>query len=68
MKTIEITVSPQGQTRIETRGFAGESCRQASQFVEAALGNVINESLTGEYYSIQEQSTQNQIQQGGSQN
>ena len=38
MKTIEIIVSPTGQTRVETKGFAGGECRQASEFLEKALG------------------------------
>lgn len=50
MKTIEITVSPTGQTRVETKGFAGADCRQASEFVEAALGRRIDEQLTAEFY------------------
>ena len=33
MKIIEIIVSPSGQTRVETKGFAGAECRQASEFV-----------------------------------
>ena len=38
MKTIEIIVSPNGETTITTRGFAGASCREASKFVEQTLG------------------------------
>ena len=33
MKLIEITVDPRGQTKVETRGFAGGTCRQASKFI-----------------------------------
>ena len=33
-KTIEITVSPTGETKVETKGFTGGECRDASQFVE----------------------------------
>ena len=29
---IEVVVSPQGETRVETKGFVGSSCRQASEF------------------------------------
>ena len=50
MKTIEITVSPNGETRVETRGFAGGSCREASKFVEEALGRTTAENLTAEFY------------------
>jgi hypothetical protein len=34
LKTIEITVSPTGQTSVETKGFSGAECRQASEFIE----------------------------------
>ncbi len=34
MTTIRLIISPQGQTRLETRGFAGASCREASAFLE----------------------------------
>mgnify|MGYP002626826558 CR=1 FL=1 len=37
-RTIEIIVSPDGSTQIETKGFAGESCRDASRFLEESLG------------------------------
>jgi hypothetical protein len=53
MKTIEITVSPTGQTRVETKGFSGAECRQASQFVETALGQRTGEQLTAEFYQVQ---------------
>lgn len=50
MKIIEIVISPSGQTRVETRGFAGAACRQASEFLEKALGRPTGEQLTGEFY------------------
>ena len=55
MKTIEITVTPTGQTTVETKGFTGGECRQASQFIEAALGHRTNERLTNEFYAESEQ-------------
>ena len=46
--TIEIIVSPLGETRLETKGFAGASCQDASHFIEKALGEVsIAGQLTG---------------------
>ena len=47
---IEIIVAPNGQTRVETKGFAGSQCRQASQFLEAALGRRTSEQLTAEFH------------------
>ena len=49
-KTIEVIVSPKGETRVETKGFAGAECREASAFVEKALGTRQSETLTAEYH------------------
>ena len=54
MKTIKITVSPTGQTRVETRGFTGGECREASRFVEQALGTRSAETLTAEFHQGQQ--------------
>jgi hypothetical protein len=62
MKTIEIVVSPAGATHVETKGFAGSECRQASQFLEQALGRRVEERLTGAYYAQQSQSQPQQEQ------
>lgn len=51
MKTIEITVTPDGQSRVETKGFVGSECRDASRFVEQALGQQIREQVTAEFYA-----------------
>ena len=61
MKTIEITVDPQGQSRVETRGFSGGECREASRFVEQALGRRTSEALTAEYHRAQTE--QNDLRQ-----
>ena len=53
-RTIEITVSPTGETKVETKGFTGGECREASRFVENALGQRTAEQLTGEYYQDQQ--------------
>lgn len=60
MKTIEIIVSPKGETSVQTKGFAGASCREASKFVEEALGQSSNETLTGEFYQATQQHLSNQ--------
>ena len=62
-QTIEIVISPQGEARIETKGYAGSSCRTASQFLEQALGTLSSEQLTAEFY--QQQSTDQAVQQRG---
>jgi hypothetical protein len=52
-KTIEIIVSPKGETQVQTRGFAGASCREASKFIEEALGQRVSEDLTSEFHQTQ---------------
>ena len=47
---IEIIVAPDGSSRVETKGFAGGECREASHFVEQALGKQVDETLTSEFY------------------
>jgi hypothetical protein len=50
MTTIEITVAPSGQTQVQTKGFLGTSCRDASRFLEQALGQRTDEQLTAEFH------------------
>ena len=52
-KTIEITVSPSGESTVQTRGFIGTSCRDASKFLEQALGQRTGEQLTAEFHQSQ---------------
>lgn len=50
MRMIEIIVSPTGQARVQTEGFVGSDCRQASLFLEQALGQRTSEQLTAEFH------------------
>jgi len=61
MRIIEITVDTKGQSRVETRGFTGGECRDASKFIEQALGQRTDEKLTAEFY--QNQATDQQLKQ-----
>jgi Protein of unknown function (DUF2997) len=54
LKTIEITVDPKGQSRVETNGFTGGECREASRFVEQTLGTRSAEILTAEFHQGQQ--------------
>jgi hypothetical protein len=49
-RRIEIIVSPKGETIVQTKGFAGASCRDASRFIEQALGCLAAEHLTTEFH------------------
>ena len=60
-RVIEVTVSPQGQVTVQTKGFAGSDCLQASKFLEQALGVVAADHKTAEYFATTE--TTQQVQQ-----
>jgi hypothetical protein len=61
-KTIEIIVAPNGQSKVETKGFTGSECREASRFIEQAIGQLTNEILKSEFH--QTATAQQQVQQG----
>ncbi len=63
MKIIEIVISPNGQTQIETKGFTGSECRDASKFIEQALGKQASEQLKPEFHQTVSQA-QTQLEQG----
>ena len=50
-RIIEVIVSPKGETKLQTKGYAGSDCLQASKFLEDALGLSLSESKTAEYYT-----------------
>ena len=62
MKTIILTVDAKGQSKVETTGFAGAECRDASRFLERALGRATGEILTADYYRIEH--TRQGLQEG----
>ncbi|WP_165070028.1 DUF2997 domain-containing protein [Paludisphaera rhizosphaerae] len=49
-RVVEIIVGPKGETTVRTKGFAGSGCREASRFVEEALGRRTAETLTSDYH------------------
>ena len=60
-KRIEIVVDAKGSTTIETKGFAGGECIEASRFIEQALGSTVKERKTAEFHtgtSVQAQQDQ----------
>jgi hypothetical protein len=50
VKTIQIIIDTNGQSRLETQGFTGSSCREASKQLEQALGIVQSDTPTAELY------------------
>jgi hypothetical protein len=57
-RVIEVTVSPQGEVTVQTKGYAGADCLQASKFVEQALGVTTADHKIAEYYSTTEATQQ----------
>jgi hypothetical protein len=60
-RIIEVVVSPTGETTVQTKGYAGADCLQASRFLEQALGATTAERNTAEFY--ESNPAQQQIQQ-----
>ncbi len=50
-RIIEVIVTPTGESRVETKGFSGSTCRDASLFLEQALGQRTCEELTSEFHA-----------------
>jgi hypothetical protein len=61
-RIIEIIVSPAGETAVQTKGFTGSACRDASRQIERALGTVQSDQPTAEMY--QSQAVADVIRQG----
>lgn len=60
-RIIEVIVSPQGETTVQTKGYSGNSCLQASKFLEEVLGVVVNDRKTTEFYESEQ--VKQQVQQ-----
>ena len=60
-RIIEVTVSPQGETTVQTKGYSGSDCVQASKFIEQALGTPTSDRKTTEFF--QEAPAQQQVTQ-----
>ena len=61
-RIIEIIVTPEGKARVETKGFVGGECREASRLVERALGQQVSEQLTSEFFATSDE--QQQVREG----
>ena len=56
-RVLEVIVSPNGETNVQTKGFVGAECLEASRWLEQALGIVAQERKTAEFYqtAVQQQ-------------
>lgn len=53
-RVIEVFVSPTGETALETKGFSGDECLQASKFLEQTLGVTAADRKTAEFHTTTE--------------
>jgi len=49
-RVIEVLVSPKGESTVQTKGFSGSSCLEASKWLEQALGTVSSDQKTSEFF------------------
>ena len=61
--TIEITVMPDGGTRIEAKGFTGVGCVDATRQLEQALGIAQQRQLTSDYHRTNQSDVERARQQ-----
>jgi hypothetical protein len=47
---IEVTLTPDGQVKLETRGLKGQSCMDEIEALERQLGKVVRRRKTSEFY------------------
>jgi hypothetical protein len=50
-KTITVTIE-QGKARVETEGFAGAACRDATALLERAMGQTEADETTPEFHEV----------------
>ena len=59
MKEIKIIIAPDAKVTIETSGFAGSSCADATKAFEEALGAASKRDYKPEFYQSEENQQQN---------
>jgi hypothetical protein len=47
---IEVIVAKDGQTTVQTKGYSGNTCTEASKWLEQALGIKTGDRKTNEFY------------------
>ena len=57
-KIIEVLISPTGETTVQTKGYAGGECQQASKWIEKSLGIAGDDRKTSEFFQSAAQQQQ----------
>ena len=63
-KQIEVIIDSSGNSRVETKGFAGSDCMEASRSIERALGTAGHATTTPEYFHATSTQKQANAQNG----
>ena len=63
MKSITLIIAHDGKTTVETHGFDGQSCTDASKFLETALGRKTEQQFKSEYFSTNNHTQQMEVRQ-----
>ena len=50
VRIIEVIVSREGETTVQTKGYTGAECVQASHWLEQALGVSVRDNKTSEFF------------------
>ena len=51
-RVIEVIVSPAGETSVQTKGYTGSECLQASKWLEKSLGIATTDRKTPEFHEV----------------
>ena len=51
METLEFIIHPDGRVQEKVTGVVGQSCTVITEAIESALGNVVSQSQTAEYFT-----------------
>ena len=52
MKQIKITISPEGEIKVEVSGVKGKSCTDLTRQLEAALGDTERSKKKPDYFAV----------------
>ena len=60
---IDVWISPEGKITIDAVGYTGNTCEEATTFLEQALGTVGRKQRTRDYYRREQNRQSNQQEQ-----
>jgi hypothetical protein len=52
MKQVKVTISPDGEVKVEVNGVKGRSCKDLTKQLEAALGETMGSRKKPDYFVV----------------